>query len=246
MKGIFLATLIAVAGVVTHHHLADAAQANPLVVLFNGKDLVDWRKPTADWKVVPNVTLNRTNNQAFAVASTGDGVMLNHPSAKSVNLLSNYEHGDVRAHVEFCIPKGSNSGVYFMGRYEIQIFDSFGVLPPKSSDCGGIYERWKDGKGYEGHPPGSNASKPAGEWQTLDVIFKAPRFDGNGVKNSNAKFVKVILNGVTIHENVELSGPTRSAAYENAPEKPTGPLMLQGDHGPVAFRNIMMRPATIE
>jgi hypothetical protein len=117
------------------------------------------------------------------------------------------------------------------------------VEDPKYSDCGGIYQRWdgkRSPKGYEGHAPRVNASLPAGRWQSYDVIFRAPRFDAGGRKTSNARFVKVIHNGIVVHEDVEVSGPTRAAAYKD--EKPTGPLMVQGDHGPVAYRNIRIVP----
>jgi hypothetical protein len=149
------------------------------------------------------------------------------------------EHGDVLAHIEFMVPKGSNSGVYFMGRYEIQVLDSFGVEQPQHSDCGGIYQRWddnRDPKGYEGRPPRVNAARAPGEWQVFDVVFRAPRFDANGKKTANAMFVRVVHNGVVVHENEEVTGPTRAALFND--EKPKGPLMLQGDHGPVAYRNI--------
>ncbi|MEK7676891.1 MAG: family 16 glycoside hydrolase [Verrucomicrobiota bacterium] len=75
-------------------------------------------------------------------------------------------------------------------------------------------------------------------------MFRAPRFDASGKKVENARFVKVTHNGRVIHENVELTGPTRAATYEND-EKPTGPLMLQGDHGPVAYRNLQLKPVVI-
>ncbi len=120
--------------------------------------------------------------------------------------------------------------------HEIQILDSWGVEELKHGDCGGIYERWANGQGYEGHPPRQNASRPAGKWQSFDVVFRAPRFDAGGKKIANARFVKVVHNGKVIHENVEVTGPTRAAIFGD--EKPTGPLMLQGDHGPVAYRNI--------
>src|SRR5438045_2818186 len=77
---------------------------------------------------------------------------------------------------------------------------------------------------------------PAGAWLTFDITVRAPRFDSDGKKTQNAKMVKVIHNGTLIHENVELTGPTRSALSEK--EKPAGPIMLQGNHGPVAFRNL--------
>ena len=72
------------------------------------------------------------------------------------------------------------------------------------------------------------------------MTFRAPCFDGLGKKTANACFVKVVHNGKVIHENVEVTGPTRAAMYED--EKPTGPIMLQGDHGPVAYRSVRVRP----
>jgi hypothetical protein len=132
--------------------------------------------------------------------------------------------------------------VYFQSRYEVQILDSWGVEKPKHGDCGGIYQRWKDGKGFDGHPPRVNASRPPGQWQTFDVIFRAPRFDAAGRKVENARFIAVKHNGIVVHENVEVSGPTRASTFGD--EKPTGPLMLQGDHGPVAYRNLWIRPMT--
>ena len=72
------------------------------------------------------------------------------------------------------------------------------------------------------------------------MVFRAPRFDAGGKKTANARFVKVVHNGQVIHENVEVTGPTRAAAFND--EKPHGPLMLQGDHGPVAYRNPWIKP----
>ena len=71
------------------------------------------------------------------------------------------------------------------------------------------------------------------------MVFRAPRFDENGKKVANAKFEKAVHNGIIIHKDVELTGPTRASAYHD--ERPSGPLMLQGDHGPVAYRNIWFR-----
>ncbi len=111
-------------------------------------------------------------------------------------------------------------------------------------ECGGIYPRWLNEHEVEGHSPLVNASKPAGEWQTFDILFRAPRFDARGKKIANAKFLKVIHNGKLVQENVEVSGPTRSALFED--EKPTGPLMVQGDHGPVAFRNLRIKTLKLD
>jgi hypothetical protein len=120
------------------------------------------------------------------------------------------------------------------------VLDRWGVENPKHGDCGGIYERWKEGKGFAGSPPKLNASRKPGEWQIFDVIFKAPRFDKDGNKTANAVFVEVRHNGKLVHENQEVTGPTRAAGFND--EKPTGPLMFQGDHGPVAYRKLRIRP----
>jgi hypothetical protein len=103
-------------------------------------------------------------------------------------------------------------------------------------ECGGIYPRWINEANVEGHSPRVNASKPPGEWQSFDIDFRAPRFDAGGKKIENARVVKVVHNGKLIHENVELKGPTRGGMAND--EKAVGPLRLQGDHGPVAYRNI--------
>jgi hypothetical protein len=86
-----------------------------------------------------------------------------------------------------------------------------------------------------------NAAKPAGEWQTLDVVWKSPRFDAKGEKSANAVVVKAVLNGQVIHENQELQTPTGANWVKK--ETPTGPFMLQADHGPVAFRAVRIKPA---
>ena len=226
---------------------APARAEDKEVAVFDGKDLNGWRAPTGDWLVVKSVNLDSGDPQKFAPVD-GAGVMLNGRGGRTSNILSQYEHGDIACRLEFCVPKNSNSGVYFMGRYEIQVFDSWGVDPSKvkHSDCGGIYERWKDDKGYEGHAPRVNASKKPGDWQTLEVVFRAPRFDAQGKKIENARFVNVVLNGQLIHENVDVTGPTRAATFENDPEAKTGPLMLQGDHGPVAYRNIFFKPLELK
>jgi hypothetical protein len=110
----------------------------------------------------------------------------------------------------------------------VQILDSFGKRTPEANDMGAIY-------GVS--PPRHNASRPYGEWQKLVVEFRAPRFEG-GRKIENARFVRVTLNGLQIQENVEATAPTDE---RRGPEAPVGPLLLQGDHGPVAFRAISLR-----
>src|SRR6185295_16746850 len=128
--------------------------------LFNGKDLTGWRKPTGDWLAAKSVSLDPTNAEKFVITS-GEGILVNGAKGKSVNLISATEFADVEVHVEFCIPKNSNSGVYLMGRYEIQIYD---VEKPKypGQECGGIYGRAVGDQTVEGHSPRVNASKPPG------------------------------------------------------------------------------------
>jgi sugar phosphate isomerase/epimerase len=224
--------------------LLSAGSAGARISLV-GDDFSAWRGNTGQWEIVGDTFTNPKNVNLLS-SKRGTGVILNGPTGRTNNILSKAEFGDVRAHIEFMIPKGSNSGVYFMGRYEIQVYDSYGVEKDKypGIECGGIYERWDDNrspKGFEGHSPRVNASRPPGQWQTFDAVFRAPRFDGTGRKISNARFETIVHNGIVIHEDVELSGPTRGGTYND--ERPLGPLILQGDHGPVAYRNIWLELA---
>ena len=210
-------------------------------LLPKGSPFEYWREPLGEWAEASNVFVKADDPKALDW-EPGEGEIVNGPTGKTEYLRTKLEHGDIEAHIEFMVPQGSNSGVYFMGRYEIQILDSWGVKKLGFGDCGGIYERpRREGGGFEGRPPLVNASRKPGEWQTFDVIFRAPRFDENGEKIANAVFVKVVHNGVLVHENQEVTGPTRSAEHEYDPEVPLGPLRLQGDHGPVAYRNIRIR-----
>ncbi len=172
----------------------------------------------------------------------GTGVLVNDPGqGHGKNIVTQFTHGDLDLSLDFMMAPGSNSGIYLMGRYEVQLFDSWGVKNPRYSDVGGIYERWDNSKpdgqkGYEGHPPRFNAARAPGLWQHLEISFRAPRFGPDGSKTENARILFVKLNGALIHENVEMTGPTRGPML--AKEGPSGPILIQGDHGPVAFRNI--------
>ena len=213
-----------------------SACANPIDLLATG-DLSQCRAPLVDWTMAGEVSVDPADEKRL-VWTEGDSVAVNGAKGKTEDLHTAKEFGDVEIHVEFMVPKGSNSGVYLMARYEIQVMDSWGEEHLKYSDCGGIYQRHDEvnDKGFEGHAPKVNASKKPGEWQSFDITFRAPRFDASGNKTADAVFEKVLLNGVLIHENVSVSGPTRSGT--NKDEKPLGPLMFQGDHGPVAYRNV--------
>ncbi len=211
---------------------APAAAQNPpflsepgWTALLNGRDLDGWQAQ---------------EGKASAWFTTSQ-VIHNGPEGKTANLVTTRKFGDVELYIEFLIPKGSNSGVYLHGLYEIQILDSFGAVGPgKTSDCGAVYHRWIDGRPVGGSPPSTNASRAPGEWQSFRIWFRAPRFDSSGNKTASARFLRVLHNGVAVQENVEVEGPTR--AHMNHAEAARNPLMIQGDHGPVACRNIQVRP----
>jgi hypothetical protein len=224
------------------------ADTSPAVLgwvnLSEGSDFSGWKPPTGEWRTASEVRTDPGNPRRLAFRP-GTGVLVNGPRGAAPDLVTRERFGDVEVHVEFLIPRGSNSGVKLMGLYEIQIHDSWGVKQPGGDDCGGIYPRAELTPRYhhidEGVPPRVNAARPPGEWQTLDILFRAPRFDAAGKKTANARFVKVTLNGRTVHEDVEVATPTGHAWRK--PEAAKGPLLLQGDHGPVAFRNVRVRPA---
>ncbi len=203
------------------------------------RGLVAWREPLGGWRVVGEVALAGADGRQLAGAD-GVGVGLNGVAGKEPDLLSAQEFGDVELHVEFLLGKKSNSGVYLMGRYEVQIYDSFGVVQDAypGIECGGIYPRWVKGANVDGVAPRTNAARAPGEWQTFDIIFRAPRFDAAGAKVADARFERVVHNGVVVQEQVVLAGPTRGGF---AGEVARGPLRLQGDHGPVAFRNVRLQ-----
>jgi hypothetical protein len=130
--------------------------------------------------------------------------------------------------------------VFLQSRYGIQIADSWGVQLPKSNDMGGIYERGEKGNGFDGKAPLKNAGFAPGIWNHMEISFQAPRFDANGKKILSAKFNYIKLNGISLHENIFLSGPSRGAQFED--EKAQGPFSFQGDHGVIAIKNIRYAP----
>jgi len=151
-----------------------------------------------------------------------------------VDLASRKEYGDVQVHVEFRCPTSGgsgNAGVGLMGRYEIQIYDSYNKPIAKNGN-GSMYSQI--GVRVE-------ASKPAGEWQSFDILFRAPRFDLDGKVKEQAR-TTVFLNGVLVHNNESFTGMTGIQYNEYKTEAKTGPLVLQGDHDPVAFRNVWVLP----
>ena len=228
-------------------------------------NMSDFKPQVGNWQIVGDVVMNPTvdihehekepsspdkkkkkgkNNPSpekmkAVTFESGNGILLNiNNGEKKDNLVTVFEHGDIDLAFEVMLPKGSNSGVYLQGRYEVQLFDSWGVKNPSFSDIGGIYRNWEkeQGKIYMGKAPLSNPAKAPGLWQKVKISFRAPRFNASGEKIANARFVSVELNGIEIHNNVEVPLPTGGPIENN--EKAIGPLLIQGDHGPVAFRNI--------
>lgn len=145
-----------------------------------------------------------------------NGLMVN--QATGANIRTTEEFRDFRLHVEFRIPEGSNSGIYLRGRYETQVADDYGK-EPYTRMVGGIYGQIA---------PVINATMPAGEWNVLDVTLIGYR-------------VTIHLNGQTTVDGQLIGGITGGAL--NSDERAPGPIMLQGDHGPVQYRNIVLTPA---
>jgi hypothetical protein len=205
---------------------AGAAVAPPsdAVVLFDGKSLASWRSSDtahgpARWKVV-------------------NGYMEVAPGTGSIETVRGF--GDVQLHVEWMSPsppKGEgqdrgNSGVFLMGRYEVQVLDSYNSVTYADGQAGAVYGQF---------PPLVNASRAPGEWQTYDIVFRAPRFDASGLLVSPARMT-VFFNNVLVQDNVTLTGPTSHQVrppYEAHPDKL--PIGLQDHSHPVRFRNIWLR-----
>ena len=201
-----------------------------------------WQKSDG-WYVAGGAALDPHDSKRL-VGKPGSGVMINGRNGRAPSLVTKRrDYRDVEIHLEFMVAKGSNSGVIFHGNYEIQILDSHGVKKPTAGHCGGIYPRAEAKPTYhhidKGSPPRVNAARPPGEWQTLDIIFQSPRFDKNGKKTAHARFVKVVHNGQVIQENVEV--PYASGTNWGRKQYPQGPIIIQGDYGPIAIRNVRVR-----
>jgi hypothetical protein len=150
------------------------------------------------------------------------------------DISSKQQFGDCYLHVEFCEPLEGhgNSGVGMQGRYEVQILNSYGQQP-ECHQCGAFYSQTS---------PKVIASKPAGQWQTFDIFFRAPRFDTDGKVVEKAR-ATVYQNGILIHRDAEFQGPTGIQYEQYKGEASKGPIVLQGDHDTVKFRNVWIVPA---
>ncbi len=204
----------------------DAAGVAPsdAVILFDGTDLSAWtnmKGEEAGWKV--------ENGYMEVTKSTG-------------SIRSKEEFGDCQLHVEWSAPTEvcgdsqgrGNSGVFLMDKYEVQVLDNYDNPSYADGICGSIYGQC---------PPLVNVCRAPGQWNSYDIIWVGPRFDGD--KLITPAYLTIFMNGVLLHNRKELLGPTEHrVSTQYRPHPSVGPLMLQ-DHGDlVRFRNIWYRPLT--
>lgn len=186
-------------------------------VLFHGRDLSRFTArdgAPAGWKV--------EGDAMVVVPGAGD-------------VFSVERFADARIHLEFLLPDmphasgqaKANSGVFLQGRYEIQVLDSHGIAVPGKGDCGAVYDQLA---------PLSNACRPALHWQSYDIFFRAARVSGGHIIEPAR--LTLLHNGVVIHNNANLRGPTRGASDEDVGAP--GPLRLQDHRDPVRYRNIWL------
>lgn len=195
------------------------------IVLFDGNSLGKWLG-------------NEDSPAAWTIAQGAATV------TKTGSIRTRESFGDCQLHIEFALPddaenlakegqKRGNSGVFFMGRYEVQILDSYNNRTYADGQCASLYGQY---------PPLVNASLAPGRWQSFDIVFRRPRFDEAGNMTKPA-IVTVFQNGILVQDHTEMTGATahkREATY--AAHADALPLMLQEHGDPVKFRNIWIRP----
>jgi hypothetical protein len=205
-------------------------------LVFNGRNLDEWTTKAdsgrADKWMVGKAKVS-PGDPKMLVAGDGRGEMINlaPEHGASRDIYSKAKFGDCRIELQVMVPQGSNSGVYVMGEYEIQVLDSWGRQKMGGGDMGAV---------FGASPPRVNACKKPGEWQQYVIDFRAPKFDSSGQKTERAGLLRVELNGRVLHENLVMDKQTPGGV--SGTEASTGPLMFQGNHGPVAYRNIIVTP----
>jgi hypothetical protein len=201
------------------------------IILFDGKDLSHWNAAT---QVMPSGPVVRPGAPGWKVENGYMEVVLG-----SGDIATKEKFGDVQLHVEFANPaviRGNsqnrgNSGIFLQGRYETQVLDGWENPTYADGQIGAIYGQW---------PPLANPARKPGEWQTYDIVFEAPKLDGDKVLKP--AYLTVFLNGILMHNHKELLGPTvhRAAAkYYAQPEEDS--ILLQNHNTLVRYRNIWAR-----
>lgn len=199
------------------------------IVLFDGKDLSKWTAHRS--------SITRAGGSAEPEWKLGNGYVEVVP--KTGDIATKEKFGDCQLHVEWASPAQisgtsqarGNSGVLLMGRYEIQVLDSYNNPTYADGQAGAIYGQW---------PPLVNATRKPGEWQAYDIVFEAPRFEGE--KLLKPAYFTVFLNGVLLHNHKESMGPMvyrQVAHYTSQPAEDS--LVLQNHNAPVRYRNIWIR-----
>ena len=203
--------------------ITSADAPSDAIVLFNGKDAASWRNKNGNafnWKLE-------------------SGAMTVVPNAGDIQTKEGF--GDCQLHIEWRTPAEvsgegqgrGNSGIFLMGRYELQVLDSYNNITYSNGQAGSIYKQ---------HMPAVNVCRPPGQWQTYDIVFTAPQFYEDSTLKSPAR-ITVFQNGVLIQNNVEIWGPMQFIGvpkYEKHGSKE--PLLLQDHHNAVSYRNIWIRP----
>jgi hypothetical protein len=259
-----LVSLLAFVTSGTSASAADRPTADGWKPLFNGKDLTGWkfRRPEAKktWVVCDDVRLDPADPARLLPVGKGGSpgaVMLCGDDGRGSDIMTADDYQDYELHLEFNVPKGSNSGVYNRGLFEIQVFDSYGASKLGFHDCGSLYER---------AIPKENLAKPPGEWQSYDITLIGKRltllWNGRPVyrdhdirfgETDKAAFERLNQESASLPAELKVKLEEKDGRYVGyfgeggtraglpGPDRP-GPILLQGDHGPVAYRNLRIRP----
>ena len=209
--------------------VASTPAPSDAVVLFDGKDLSAWqqrvkRGPDRGKLITPTWKIE----DGYTEVASGSG-----------NLVSKEKFGDIQMHIEWAAPADvcgygqwrGNSGVMIMGRYEFQVLDSIDNPTYADGKAGSIYGQW---------PPLVNASRERGEWQSFDIVFEAPEFDGDKVVEP--AYVTIFHNGVLVQHRKKIIGPVAHRNWRKyTPHGPEESIVLQDHDVPVRFRNIWVR-----
>ena len=204
-------------------------------------DLRAFRAPTPGWKIVGGASTVARGTSSLET-TPGSGVLVHLPTSTARSTLqTSLEHGDLDLSFDVMSSRGSKASVLLMGRYGVELSDSWADGAPRSATIGAI--RWSDSRGQaaaEGTAPRMNAGRAPGLWQHVDIVFRAPKFNA-GQQVASARFARVTVNGVVVQENVMVAAPTLPSA--DGREQGIGPLAFEAG-GALAIRNIQYKAYT--